>query len=67
MYICGSTNTRKAYKFLLPFKDVNPDEATDFCFIVSNKNEIVCTFFKRKEQKLFYMYILLQWISDNGW
>ncbi|CAB4013983.1 Hypothetical predicted protein [Paramuricea clavata] len=58
MYICDSTNVKPDYKFPLPWKNVNPYYIDEFTFTVSNKNEIICTFFKDEIIKCFYMYII---------
>ncbi len=62
MYICDSTNAMQDYKFTLPLKNVNTNDILRFSFTVSNKNEIICTFYIHKELKKIYMYI----ITMNG-
>ena len=58
MYIYDSTNVKPDYEFPLPWKNVNLDDINELSFTVSNKNEIICTFFKDKNLKRFYMYII---------
>jgi hypothetical protein len=59
MHICDNTNEKTDYEFPLPcMKNVNLDDIDEFTFTVSNKNEIICTFFKDKNLNCFYMYII---------
>ncbi len=58
MYICDSTDAMQDYKFELSLKNANHKDMSEFSFTVSNKNEIICTFYIGEKLNKIYIYII---------